>query len=178
MRSTRISLLDWNITGADLLTFRTKAIRQLLSSTDVDETPPEQLIDQFKQKLREWKRQFHQSNTDQRANSAVRATSSITTSDVSSYTKSVTLSTDKIGIYGKFFHNPTFRTSFQQCLSNTHQIQCQIKFLESQEIYLTLSGEKANVKTAREMITNLFQSIQTKTYDNEETDQQSNYFHR
>jgi hypothetical protein len=95
---------------------------------------------------------------------------------VSSYTKNVTLSRDKIGIYGRFFHNPTFRTRFQQCLLNTHELQCQIQLLESQEIYLTISGEKSKVKAAREMITNLFQSVQTKTYDNEETDQQSNLF--
>ena len=146
MRSMRILLLDCNMTGADLLTLRTKTIRQLLSSSDGDEIPTEQLIDQLKQKLHEWKRQFHQSSTDRRASSAVRATSSITTSDVSSYTKNLTLSPDKIGIYGKIFHNPKFRTRFQECLTNTHQLYCQIQVLESQEIYLTLSGDKPNVE--------------------------------
>lgn len=149
---------------------QTKTIRQLLSSFDRDETVDEQLIDQFKQKLHEWKRQFHHSSTNRKASN--------TSFDVSSYSKNVTLSTEKIGIYGKFFHNPKFRTRFQEWVLKTHQLQCQIQVLESEEIYLTLSGDKPNVKFAQELITNLFQSIQTKTYDNEETDQRSNYFHR
>jgi hypothetical protein len=82
-----------------------------------------------------------------------------------------------IGSHIKFFNNPLFRTHFQQYLSNTYNIECQIRLLETQEIYLTLNGIKQNVKTARETITSLFKSIQTKIYEDENTDQQSKFSH-
>lgn len=81
-----------------------------------------------------------------------------------------------IGTNIKFFNNPAFRIHFQQFLLNTFNIECQIRLLETQEIYLTLNGIKQNVKTARETITNLFESVQTKVYDDDDTDQQSKFF--
>jgi hypothetical protein len=82
-----------------------------------------------------------------------------------------------IGTNGKFFINPLFRTHLQQYLLNTYNIECQIRLLETQEIYLTLNGLKPNVKAARETITNLFASVQIKVYKDETTDQQSKVFH-
>lgn len=134
------------------------------------------MVDQFKQKLHQLKQQYNLSSTHRKVDSTAQSSSSVTTSDLESYTKNVTLSTDKIGSSNKFFHNSSFRARFQQYLHHIHHINCQIQFLETQEIYLTLTGQKSNVKAARETITNLFQSIQTKTYENEETDQQSHFF--
>ena len=144
----------------------------MLSLSD-DDGENEQLVDQFKEKLHQWKQQY---TRPRRATSAIRPSSNVTAISVESYTKRMTLSTEQIGASSKFFHNPSFRTRFQQYLFSVHHIDCQIQFLESQEIYLTLNGQKANVKAARETINNFFQSIQTKIYENEETDRQSDYF--
>lgn len=93
-----------------------------------------------------------------------------------SYSKNITLSYELLKNRVKFFNNPSFRTCFQEYLLNTYNIQCQIRLLETQEIYLTLIGDKPNVKTAREAIPQLFESTQEKIYDNENTDKQSIYF--
>lgn len=94
-----------------------------------------------------------------------------------SYTKHITLSTEMIQTNVKFFYNPSFRARLQEYVLDTHGIECQIGLLETQEIFLTLIGIKHNVKAARDTIKNLFNLIQTKTYDNEETDQKSKFFH-
>jgi hypothetical protein len=104
----------------------------------------------------------------------MRTSSAVT--NTKSYTKNITLSTEMIGTNVKFFNNPSFRTHMQQYLLNTHNIECQIRLLETQEIYLTLSGIKQNVKAARETITQLFESVLIKVYDDENTDQQSKFF--
>lgn len=148
IQGNEMSILDRRIDGAALSALQTETIRELL--------PDQQLIEQFKQKLHEWKR------------------NNVSSTDRESYTKSITLSTDKIDTNVKFFTNPSFRSRFQQYLPN---IDCQIRLLESQEIYLTLSGSKPNVKAAREMISRLFESVQTKTYDDEQADQQSKSSH-
>ena len=95
------------------------------------------------------------------------------TTNKESYTKTIALSTDTIGSNIKFFNNPSFRTHLQQYLLNTCNVECQIRLLETQEIYLTLNGIKYNVKAALDTITNVFESIETKIYENEDTDQQS-----
>ncbi len=104
-----------------------------------------------------------------RSNSAMRTSSAVT------YTKNITLSTEMIGTNVKFFNNSSFRTHMQQYLLNTYNVECQIRLLETQEIYLTLSGIKQNVKAARETIIELFESVLIKVYDDGNTDQQSNF---
>ncbi|CAF3631775.1 unnamed protein product [Rotaria sp. Silwood1] len=57
-----------------------------------------------------------------------------------------------------------------------YNIECQIQLTEKQEISLTLTGIKKNVKTVREIITNLFESTQIKIYDKENIDQPMIYW--
>ncbi|CAF1449677.1 unnamed protein product [Rotaria sordida] len=76
----------------------------------------------------------------------------------------------------KFFNNPSFRSHLQNCLLNTHNTECQIQLLETQEIYLTLNGIKENVTAARQTIISLFEQTHTKIYDIENTDQQMIYW--
>ncbi|CAF5180596.1 unnamed protein product, partial [Rotaria magnacalcarata] len=76
----------------------------------------------------------------------------------------------------KFFHNLSFRTHYQEYLLNAHNVRCQIQLLETQEIYLTLSGDKSNVKTACQTIPNLFELTQEKIYNDENVDRQTIYW--
>ncbi|CAF3609150.1 unnamed protein product [Rotaria socialis] len=92
-----------------------------------------------------------------------------------SYSKSITLSHEMIKTRVKFFHNLSFRTHYQEYLLNAHNVRCQIQLLVTQEIYLTLSGEKLNVKTACQTIPNLFELTHEKIYDDENVDQQMIY---
>jgi len=54
--------IDRKIDGASLLTLNNETIRQLLNVSDKNE----QLIEQFKQKLCEWKKQYNVDNNNRR----------------------------------------------------------------------------------------------------------------
>jgi hypothetical protein len=58
--------VDRKIDGPSLLNLSNDTIRQLLYVSDKNETQNQRLIDQFKQKLYEWKIQYRVVNNDRR----------------------------------------------------------------------------------------------------------------
>ncbi len=68
-RNSKIFFLvsvDRKIDGASLLNLSNDTIRQLLYVSDKNETQNQRLVDQFKQKLYEWKIQYRVVNNDRR----------------------------------------------------------------------------------------------------------------
>ncbi|CAF1314178.1 unnamed protein product [Rotaria sordida] len=92
------------------------------------------------------------------------------------YTKTLTLSIDNLHSNIKFFYNPLFRKHIQEYLLNSHHIESKIQLLQTQDIFLTLTGEKKNVKTALQTIPNLFELIQMKVFNNKEIHQKIIYW--
>ncbi|CAF3806468.1 unnamed protein product [Rotaria sp. Silwood1] len=73
-------------------------------------------------------------------------------------------------------HDRLDNNFLEEYLLNKYNIQCQIQLLDTQDIFLTLSGIKENIKVAREMITKLFESTRVKIYDEKDVDQQMIYW--
>jgi ribosomal protein S1 len=163
--------------------------------SDKNELENQRIIEQFQHKLHGWKVKYNIENSLREAqyaifpnitirnlscisrsiNSAVNPSSTATNKSVKkdSYTKNYVLSAEKEGNGVKFFNNDFFRTHLQQYLSNTYSIECYIRLTELQDIDIELVGIKHNVKTARETIKNLFESVREKIFNREDTDQQS-----
>ncbi|CAF1360510.1 unnamed protein product, partial [Didymodactylos carnosus] len=71
-----------------------------------------------------------------------------------------------------FFKNPSFCLKLKKYLSKTYKINCQIPAIEEQDkevgLHLKLSGNvKQDVKSTREYLKQLIESVQTKTYNDE-----------
>ncbi|CAF3163530.1 unnamed protein product, partial [Rotaria sp. Silwood2] len=92
------------------------------------------------------------------------------------YTKTLTLAIDNLHSNIKFFYNPLFRKHIQEYLLNSHHIECKIQLLQTQDIFLTLTGEKRNVKTALQTIPNLFELTQMTVFNNKEIHQKIIYW--
>ncbi|CAF2751248.1 unnamed protein product [Rotaria sp. Silwood2] len=92
------------------------------------------------------------------------------------YTKTLTLSIDNLHSNIRFFYNPLFRKHIQEYLLNSHHIECKIQLLQTQDIFLTLTGEKRNVKTALQTIPNLFELTQMTVFNNKEIHQKIIYW--
>jgi hypothetical protein len=55
-----------------------------------------------------------------------------------------------------------------------YSVECKIQLTEFPEIGLELISDKENVKSSCEMIENLLQSVEERTFNKYDTDQQSN----
>ncbi|CAF0897838.1 unnamed protein product [Adineta steineri] len=93
-----------------------------------------------------------------------------------SYTKNCVLSVEKYGHSIKFFNNEIFRAHFQQHLSNAYSLKCCLRSTDSQDIDIELMGTKQNVKDARDNIKKLFECVQEKIFNREDTDQKMIYW--
>ncbi|CAF4018972.1 unnamed protein product, partial [Adineta steineri] len=93
-----------------------------------------------------------------------------------SYTKNCVLSVEKYGHSIKFFNNEIFRGHFQQHLSNAYSLKCCLRSTDSQDIDIELVGTKQNVKAARDNIKKLFESVQEKIFNRDDTDQKMIYW--
>ncbi|UJR11256.1 hypothetical protein I4U23_015438 [Adineta vaga] len=95
-------------------------------------------------------------------------------SEIGTYTKTFTITPDNPHINIKFFKNPSFCTTLQRYLSQIFNITCSIK-VEDVNVIITLDGDKQNVKSSRDAMKDLFESVQSKIYNSEDTDKKVMY---
>ncbi|CAF1351161.1 unnamed protein product [Rotaria magnacalcarata] len=177
------------IDGIALFNLNDDEIVQLISCMDGDKKKNKTNIKKFKEKLNEWKMD-HNENLSRRRNAQRSSASSVLSTVITTetdetltidknvdvnYTKPIAISNGNNGVYAKFFNNRFFRTHLQQYLSQKYDIKCSVK-LERQQSILELVGMKHPVKVACHDIKVLFESLQTKIYNSQTTDQKSKRF--